>query len=585
MGVSRQGRFASSRHSAQVSAQIAAESGVNDAVAKLNVDNSWAPLSYSVTLPNGQSAYTIEFVSPSTGDKNQSVNNLAGLTPVMGPRGADSVPASSVYLVVRGSCGEVQQRLEVIVKTAPFAALRSPLVSSDKQVFRGTVLVDGIKSFDDVTPVQADLHSNLRGNVPSAITWLSLAGESFSVNGDVSATSMAIDAININSGSGSVAVQGVKRGAGVRPFPQLDIQDTINQANGPAFAPVVGVNTLSGGDHLYGGGTVNGDLVLDGADLFVSGDFRVNGSITGTGSIYVLGDTQFSGASDVNLSEGHVALYSKGHVTLDGFDGTTFLNAVPGIARPLDNVIRSVTGLRASIASTGQIEQTGVNDYWRAILGQEVLPSDPLAAQVQADLDAQPPGGHFTLADTDSLGQITDALIASQGSSDPEIARTANFLKAKLSRLQFLSKSKTDVNPLPDSVEQPYLNEGKDVEGLLDFVIDGLTGDEVKARLAADLRMYSWDALGTSYFKGVVYTNGAFYCNNEVQIVGGAYVEQNDDSPTTTLDVGGVQFLSAGEVLMDRGSRLTYVEGLLEQGAGTANQTNVVPVYWMYSTL
>jgi hypothetical protein len=118
--VSSHGRYASSRYSALLAAELAAESGANDALLKLNRDNTWAPTSpHEVTLPGGKAGYRIEFVATPNGDPGRSVNNLKGLAPVQGPRGFD-VPAASAYIVVVGFSGDVEKRLEVLMTVAPF---------------------------------------------------------------------------------------------------------------------------------------------------------------------------------------------------------------------------------------------------------------------------------------------------------------------------------------------------------------------------------------------------------------------------------------------------------------------------------
>lgn len=582
LSVTRQSKYASSRHSGKVSALYAAESGINDAVARLNEDNAWAPTTpYTVKLPNGNSSYTIQFTASPTGDPDLSVNNLKGTGRVAGPRGPNTVPPAAIYLIVDGSAGDVERRLEVLIQSAPLGQLNSPLVSSGNMSFEGNVKVDGIQSFKTQRRILADVHSNRRGNFSDVIDWEHQPGERFEVNGKVSATSTATDAIDLGTNRGAIRVRSQENNAGRRAFPNLNIDNAVEDAaTAPVFTPTVGVNVLTGGEHQFAGGTINGDLILEDTNLYVTGDLRVNGSISGTGSVFVLGDSTFSGAADVNVGEeGHIALYSKGHVTLEGFAGTEFLDSA-GLGRDLQLVKDGIEGLQRTTRLGQYGAQAGPGITW----GYDHSPADTWRRLLGQSTSAVPQG--YTEADSNSLLRVANNLEA-QREADPSKARTVNFLLSKLNRLRDITGPRN-----PNNIEvAPYLDNGDPISGLLDDVNDQtftyrgrpLTRgqvDDIHRLMSADIQNYNFDALGTSYFKGVIYTNGAFYSKNEVEVVGGVYVERNADSPTAPLAAGS-RNLAAGDIRLTGGSRFTYVKELLETPAGRNSASFVVPVTWL----
>src|SRR5205085_2210527 len=66
--------------------------------------------------------------------------------------------------------------------------------------------------------------------------------------------------------------------------------------------------------------TVQGDLILNQALLYVKGNLTVQGGLTGSGIVVVLGSTTVTGATDVAAGN-LVALVAMGNVTLIGNAG------------------------------------------------------------------------------------------------------------------------------------------------------------------------------------------------------------------------------------------------------------------------
>ncbi len=85
-----------------------------------------------------------------------------------------------------------------------------------------------------------------------------------------------------------------------------------------------------------------------------------------------------------------------------------------------------------------------------------------------------------------------------------------------------------------------------------------------------------YDRMGESYFKGLVYSNGAIYAGHEVTIVGALYTEDDKSQGPVVLD--GVP-LQPGDVHLGKGTRLTYVKAMFEDGIpslGAAGALGVV---------
>ncbi len=589
--LTRQGKFQSSNYSGRVAAAYAAEAGVADAVEHLNDDNTWRPENYKVTLPNGHASYTIRFADTPSGDPNLSVNNLHSTAASIGPRGAQTVPPASVYLVVDGQSQGQTQRMEVVMQATPFRSLNGPFVTSGRIELSGNVTVDGVKSFSNLTRVKAGLHSNLSGTNSNVITWFNQRGERANISGEVTTSSVGSDAINMNlNGFGGFTSEGTDTGVSARKFPRIDIEKIVERANDkgiPTFTPSVGVNVVSGGDRSFSGGVINGDLVLDSGNLYVTGDLRVNGSITGSGSIYVLGKTTFSGSSDVNVvEEGHVALYSQGHVQLEGFNGSDFLGAaarnVPDqFAEPLQ-VTKSMLKSLQEVIEDGNVESSTFGsggsrvDKIRSALGESVVDPNAIPSTVAT-------------SQTNSLRKLSSAL-ESLPTDDAAEAKTVNFLRTKIDRLAALTDNK--VRYLGDghyarttmADVELYLRKGVVREGLLDYVNDytGNNRNVNRARklIAAEIQSLDFNALGSSYFKGLIYTSGAVHSSNDIEIHGGIYAQRTADSPTTPLVVDGKAY-SAGDTSLKNGCRVRYVRNLLENPASNRSRVLVVPVNWL----
>lgn len=101
----------SQHNRADAIAEAAAESGIAYAISKLSKEPAWAQDVIEHELPNSEAKARFSIVWGSTA----SVNNLANSNPTAGPRGDNTVPSHSAYLVVTGKCDLKTCTIEVIV--------------------------------------------------------------------------------------------------------------------------------------------------------------------------------------------------------------------------------------------------------------------------------------------------------------------------------------------------------------------------------------------------------------------------------------------------------------------------------------
>lgn len=544
-----------------VSALYVAEAGVSDAMARLTADPDWAPTNpVTITMPNGKGSYTIVFDSDGNVEPFESVNNLANGGAVDGPRGEDSVPANTVDLVVVASVNGVERELEVLLHRSAGGQAALPLIASEKIFLEGDVVVDGIKSITDPSAVTAGIHSNSSDDSSDLVKWDSSADDTASISGEVSVQSGNSSAINMDSGSGSYSSAGESISQPFQPFPSTDIPATVSaNSSHPAITVVpFGTTEVSEGDFTFNGGTINGDVVLDNANLYITGDVTINGSITGSGSIYVDGNTTLDGDSSVIAKDdANVALFSRGNVTLNGFGGTQFLQDLADADPNNFGVYHD----DAKIAMA-KIQEAMLGGYTRATA----------TAQQHTDLDAwrrtlaQHTGNSAPNTHNNTLEEMANYLDANYPNDD-----TAQFLSDKFrDQVHFLdgqAEGNNGTSPGNTPILQDYLDDGPAGYGgtfaaFVDF--DFPTANE---RVRSQVLHFDNDKLGMSYFQGFIYTNGFLYANNEIEVIGGVYAEVNADSPTGPWNVGN-HTLNPGDIYLVNGSSIIYNEELMQGSAG-----------------
>ena len=86
----------------------------------------------------------------------------------------------------------------------------------------------------------------------------------------------------------------------------------------------------------------------------------------------------------------------------------------------------------------------------------------------------------------------------------------------------------------------------------------------------------SYDQIGRASFQGMVYTNGAFYADNEVSVTGAVVVDGQLAVGNLTV---GTETYAPGDLVAKGGTRLTYVEDFIKVTSGASMSTKMLT--WM----
>ncbi len=574
------GSFSTSLHREQVSALYVGEAGVAHAMALLETNQAWTDGFDEEPTLTGVGTYTVTFnttPSTSTVGSNESVNNLAGAGAVNGPRGPNTVPAGSVDLVVIARVGRAERRIEVLIQGGGLPATDVAGLASGRVKFKGDVKVAGVTSVTDPSPAGGGIHSNLATTDPDIIEWLDSASHTAIFQGTVS--TRASQGINL-TGATLNGSPPTEYDSARRPVPAVDVVAQVDAKAGatPVTIPTLGSFVLGTGapEDFYHNGNVSlqGDLDLNGATLYVNGDLDVNGSIKGDGAIYVKGETRFRGNAEVTTPrEDKTAIYSKGSIELLGFDGTEFMDAYAA-ANPGDV---GVWWTDAQVALEAM--QVTMSSHTPAEL---VTPGHP----ARDDLDEQ----RRVLGQASSYrpweGRSTDTFfrMADRLSNDPNVSgETVDFLVERFHSLDafYDAKMRASADPADNSnytgsqdasvVINDWLSGTRSRVGWFDAAIDGdgssIFQEAIKEFIVLTNQV-SYDRIGTSHFRGLLYTNGFVYADNEVNILGAIMAIDDGSQPEKVLD--GVT-VKPGDLFLNNGTSLTYVEEFFDHGAATAS--------------
>ena len=334
--------FRSVVHRQEVSSTYIMEAGMAHAQTKLEENADWKEGFRDEKMAHVGGTYSVSFqdLSQPYVDGN-SVNNIRGVLPADGPRGPDTVNPGTLELVVNVKNAATESRGTFIL-AATLSQLPASAVATDGRILmEGDVNVSGVANLKTWAGVRSGIHSNVFGTGDSAIAWSPKdAGDQARFTGKVTTSSRNDDALAFSGVEGTDYIASeFETGAPSVSVPSPDILTEVRSkttAEQP-LASQLGTTTLTGRDFYDPDGlTIQGDLVLDGGNLYVEGDLTVNGSITGEGSVYVTGKTAFKGDALIEASKTGVALYSHDSIELSGFDGLEYMNAIkrsePGIA-------------------------------------------------------------------------------------------------------------------------------------------------------------------------------------------------------------------------------------------------------------
>ncbi len=557
-----QGSQWTGRYQGHVAAEYVAEAGAADALQQLKAQPNWVRGFQNKAMIDGRGTYTITFNQSGSNLKiTDSINNFDGEHPdsALGP---ETVPDGTALLSVAAKVGAYEKRAFFLIGTGdPIIRVKHALLASGRIQLRGRTNIRAVESLAEEGNLSALVQSNQEGHGTDMVSWNGLPNQ-LDIRGEVRSSSRSATAVNL---SGYVPTGGIITSAAQVPVPPAGIVANVYAKRG-AQPFTQDLTTVPSGESYRGSDLeVHGDLVLEG-DLYVEGNLKVNGSITGNGSVYVTGDSELYGDASIN-AKNRVALHSQGHVKLNGFDGDRYLDAraaadtsdadgdgQPDFSRWLSEA-RWATEFIESEASAGRWGVDSDLDLALSVLAPGLTPDDR-ASQFQTE-------GHATLGHHD-VGATLVRMKERLGTLDP--GPTRDFMIKKLENLSELYSANGGVLGQADAKAfEDFQNHGTIrgvVEGANDPGIGGAaaTTEELERRRAIALNIVSQvntDKLGSSYFQGLIYTNGAFIADNQVTVLGAVVV--NDDGSQRALSTSSGP-VAPGDLLLRNGSNIAYVK-------------------------
>ncbi len=530
--LARHQSFRAVDHANRLAALYVAESGLAATLDQLSQSSSWVDGFQSEPTVGGRGIFTVTFnTTGSNFQPTDSVNNLDSDVAVDGPRGP--VPPRSALVVVVGRAGGNERIVEAVVARGMTVSTPGPLASNDTIRLQGSLEVSGIESLESRNAVEAGIHSNRASGPGATIQWQPLlAGDRANVSGKVSSVDPAGSAIDFGSNPALYNTAGFEPGADRRAMPNLDIPATVAQnrtASGVTLT--AGTTTLGAGKHYISGLSYTGDLVLqNGAELYVEGDFDVNGAVRGEGSIYVSGSTRLRGDTAINGQQ-KMALLSEGDVSLEGYNGTAYLESIPGaapilgdingildrIVYHLDNPTDVSTGpylatkVYASLFGNGQILDN-LKHHLGNTSAMAMAPVEALPWKYDSNMEFNRIGTLVTLLesqpDSEAKAFLTEKLVGYREFANNENGRT-------------LLQKQANVQAFVDTgLLLPYaMEEVTDLWGAGQLPV-GFDMNKAHALIRNHIAAVSYDKLGNSYFQGLVYSNGNITASNQISVVG-----------------------------------------------------------------
>jgi hypothetical protein len=564
-------------------AYYAAESGLSVLQQRL-ADNPSYRTSKTESTPFGNGQFTVRF------GPGECINNMDGTSPLAGPYG--EVPAGSCYVRVTGEALGHREVIECMLGRKDSDFIAAAVVASGKIFLDGNIKVAGRHSNGLMTHTAADIISNYdkatwTGHRP--LHYILEAGETASVDGVLRSSSPSSSAI-----SGDLA--GVANGAVTNqsplPMKNIDITTIVNSKSSNSAPPSTS-GSLTGTYYNSGNFTVPGDLELADADLYIKGDLTVIGSIKGRGSVYVTGDTVFSGDSMVSSDEDGIALYSKGNVSLTGFNGDAYMTAVTNSAggdapakwtQTKDDFALLADYIGSDDPARFRVYSSDPNAFWGSDIGKLI---DFMSNQAYWGTEHPTIG---TSAQRNNLIDLGD-LVSGQTGSQAQAFMLKKFraLRSGANRgapgrdvnltgaigITYSSTTEIEEQKIHDFVNDDVIGDGlftklvwiktSRLEGSRQYTGVSDAEIEIALRKSANwLQNFEYDKLGSSFFQGAIYTRGAFYADNEVTIVGSvSVVADPDDAPSRSdfVPVSGVR-LRPGDLYLGNGTNITFVSDI-----------------------
>lgn len=544
-----------------VAALYVAESGLADVMSHLEIDGNWRDGFNGESMQNRPGKYWVTFYN-GTGavPDDASINNIGGTNPRPGPRGR-VVPRGAALIVVTARVGSSQRQLEAIINSSGVINVEYPLMTSGNIELRGAVTIDGIHSLQGYERVAAGIHSNARSSGGSSISWV--PGNSTAkatVTGKVSAVDSRPVGVGIDFGSDSSRydVGAFERAAATKPFPgmaDIDRQVSMHAADPPPTIQAAGTTTLPAGNyHKSGDLTISGDLALDGGELFVDGDLTINGGISGQGAIWASGKVTFKGDSTLQSTE-KAAVMSKKGVNLLGFNGEDYMEGFAD-SDPEVRVLWDATKL--ALGDTQDLLQNGDPDTIVGDGGPLDLQARKLAYHPDnPELPIPVVNPEDALVGGNYLGKLEVKL---QAQSDGE---SRNFMLRKLAGYrEFFSANTAGTDA---TIADRFVNRPRVMPGAFDAIVNSSRTDALR-KLLVQVSNVSYAKAGSSYFQGVIYTNGHFFAANSVTTLGAIMVDGRGRGGSEPNPLDPSESFQPGQLVMRKGANLTFVEEFFEDG-------------------
>lgn len=546
--------FASQRHYQRTAAQYAAEAGVAEALARLELDPAWTGVD-EAPLPAVRGSYTVRFRSSGPFGPLDSVNNLLGDAPVESYRGPATVPAGTILLIVRGRAYSTERVLETVVARSGNLQLETPLLTTGRILMQGDIDVSGVSRLDSREAFDIVVQSNTEEG-PVAVRWTGDPGQACLVRGTVASVLESGSSLQM---TGAEVTGGLQPGAVARPFPPLDVQRDLERNEG-APAPVItasGTTRLAPGDYYHSGDLTvpDGDLILDGANLYVGGTLTVNGSVKGHGSVFTGGAAKLRGDSSIASISDRVALFAHGSVELEGLDAHQYLEAVSAGDSGLQTLLAHLE------ASMDRMDHLLQEEPRRLVNGGDLkVEVDNVRRSLgQADSTGWPPGN----PQNNLLGRLATHLEGKPATPGRDrvlawVRETRKVFQAD-SDSTYGGTADGDANSAPVRL---FMDANlADTTGLMDHVLDSGSVPAM-VQLAPYLRdAVRYDELGSSSFQGLVYTNGYLAAVNHLRVVGAVLVK--DDGSQENGAFRGVD-LEPGDLYLANGARVLFVQEMLQ---------------------
>lgn len=528
--------FQAKGHHDRMASRYLAEAGLAEARQRLAADPTWQEGFQERVSPFKRGVYDLKFhTTGGSVSSDESVNNLTGSGQVPGPFGP--VPPHTALLQVTGIVGGQSQTVSALVSRRFTLPPNTPMSASGVINLAGKVGVDGLAGLDGEV-VEAGLHSFSKQAGGPTVHWkANKSGDRAVVSGKVSAAAHG-DVIDFgNDTSAYSVVGGFETDATVQRPSQIDVAALVHAASG-ATAPTItsGTNTIGAGTwHRSGDLEIQGDLVLeDGAALYVSGSLKVNGAIRGQGAVYVKDYTTLQGDAFVESSN-RVALLSGKDVSLTGFNGNEFIRSLGADAvAHLDNVNSTVKTMTDLIDTAPAI----------SILGN-VGPLDLLKHQIAA----RPTDAVLTAGmQNNQLGRLIE-IVESQPSS-----LTRDFVLEQMKEYHEFFYWQPDQDWETEAtafIANPSVHQAYALQAVFDIgAVFYQDPDAVVHQVRYVVSNLGYDRLGSSFFQGLVYSNGDIRADNGVTVIGAMVADGKNGS--------------RGDIKLNNGVTVTLVESFFE---------------------